>query len=172
LAKATPTAGIVPGLTAKKLQPYKTQSTYKPFYKTYCHRLWEHSTQFSTYLSNYGNYTCKHHMAISHPAEPTWRTISELTINIPEPIMDPRPAWFHQIILVLKSSVSLHNQILVLVFEWLYTFCEIDYSYFSFGRVLVAERFLSSQNQLLATRSGYAAISRKTGGFTLPRESK
>ena len=29
------------------------------------------------------------HIAISQPAEPNCRTISELTINIPEPIIDP-----------------------------------------------------------------------------------
>jgi hypothetical protein len=101
LAKATPTAGDRPGLKAKKLQPYKTQSTYNPFIKHIATGFGNIalSSQLNSAITVITPVST--HMAISHPAEPTWRTISELTINIPEPIMDLRPAWFHQIILVL-----------------------------------------------------------------------
>jgi hypothetical protein len=68
-------------------------------------------------------------MAISHPAEPTWRTISELTINIPEPIMEPTTS------MVPSNNPSSLKIVLVLFlhnfgfgFEWLgcILFCEID----------------------------------------------
>jgi hypothetical protein len=81
---------MVTGLyPAKKLNRIETNEFSICLLNIYIvHLLLKHRTQLT--VTHSGNHRSPvTHMAMSHPAEPNWRTMSELTINIPEPIMEP-----------------------------------------------------------------------------------
>jgi hypothetical protein len=101
LAKATPTAAIVPVcITAKKLQPYRkpTSFPYASLIYILSTCFWKHRTQLTvTHSSDHRNRPGKNHMAMSHPAEPNY---TELTI-FPNQSWSLLQAWFHPLIRVL-----------------------------------------------------------------------